>query len=102
MLRNTEGTWAGSEVAAYTHGWVETQASVQMHEAETCVPYPQKEGCQSYYCQKSPSVRKPREKSLCHLCSRQKAERNHILILKEDLAVLRNPETLSAESQRIS
>lgn len=43
----------------------------------------------------------PRKRA-CHLCYRQRAERKHGLILKEGLAVLQDPETLSAESQRVS
>lgn len=102
-LRNTRGTQQShTQTAAHTHGWVEAQDSVQMHEAEMCVQCPQKEGCESYYCQKSPLAQKPKEKSLCGLCCTQMAERNHVLILTEDLAVLRDPETLSAVSQRIS
>lgn len=53
-----------------------------MHKAETCVPCPQKEGCQSHCCQKSPLAQKPKEKSLCHVSCRQMAERNRVLILK--------------------
>lgn len=53
--------------------------------------------CQSYYCRKSPLARKPKEKSLRHLCCRQKIERNHVL--KGPGCPLEPRDTLSREPQ---
>lgn len=95
-MQEHPGYSAGSEATAHTHCWLEAQASVQIYEAERYVLCPPKEGWQNY-CGKPLLAKKPKERSLCHLSCKQRAERNCISILKEDIPILWDPQTLSRE-----